>query len=136
MPFQSEAQRRKFYAMKNRGEISGKTVEHWEDATGDRKLPERVKKSAAYEYGVKLALRTPPGAPVSPLTAGPSSPPGIAPLPKRSKAMPTIPDIKPIESPAKIDTDLGQAGAISSITPKGDQHLIQDKSVTTLPVRG
>lgn len=135
MPFQSEAQRRKFYAMKNRGEISGKTVEHWEEATGDRKLPERVKKSAAYEYGVKLA-RTAPGAPISPLTAGATKAPGIPPLPKPSKAMPTLPNIKPIESPAKIDTDLGQAGAISSITPKGDQHLVQDKNVTTLPVRG
>jgi len=45
MPFKSEAQRRKFYAMANRGEISDKTVDEWEDATPKGKdLPERVGK--------------------------------------------------------------------------------------------
>jgi hypothetical protein len=42
MPFKSEAQRRKFYAMANRGEISKKTVKEWQDATGDKQLPERM----------------------------------------------------------------------------------------------
>lgn len=56
MPFKSQAQRRKFYAMANRGEISKSTVEHWESATGDKKLPERVKK-AAYARGVNTVLR-------------------------------------------------------------------------------
>jgi|GEM_PF-3581878 len=41
-PFKSKAQRRKFYAMAERGEISKKEVEEWEEATGNRKLPERV----------------------------------------------------------------------------------------------
>lgn len=46
MPFKSEAQRRKFHAMAGRGEISKKTVEHWEDATPKgKKLPEHVKKA-------------------------------------------------------------------------------------------
>jgi hypothetical protein len=44
MPFKSKAQRRKFYAMAKRGEISEKTVKEWEKETGKRKLPERAKK--------------------------------------------------------------------------------------------
>ena len=52
MPFKSKAQRRKFYAMAKRGEISKEEVEEWERATGNRKLPERVnskKKKSALE---------------------------------------------------------------------------------------
>jgi hypothetical protein len=59
VPFKSQAQRRKFYAMANRGEISKKTVEHWEDATGDKKLPERVghkKESQFFGHGVAQAM--------------------------------------------------------------------------------
>lgn len=48
MPFVSESQRRKFYAMANRGEISKKKVKEWEDATPDKKLPERVEKKARF----------------------------------------------------------------------------------------
>ena len=56
MPFKSQSQRRKFHAMADRGEISKKTVEEWEDATPKgKKLPERVK-SAYYYEGVKQAL--------------------------------------------------------------------------------
>lgn len=48
MPFKSEAQRRKFYAMADRGEISKETVEHWQAATPKgKKLPEHVKKHAS-----------------------------------------------------------------------------------------
>jgi hypothetical protein len=54
-PFKSEAQRRKFYAMESRGEISKKTLNEWESETPDKKLPERVeKKEAASEE--KLAI--------------------------------------------------------------------------------
>ena len=46
MPFKSKAQRRKFYAMADRGEISEATVERWEDETPKgKKLPERVKQA-------------------------------------------------------------------------------------------
>jgi hypothetical protein len=50
MPFASEAQRRKFYAMAERGEISkAKVKEYEEKAHGD--LPERVKaKKKAKKY--------------------------------------------------------------------------------------
>lgn len=42
-PFRSEAQRRKFYAMAERGEISKNKVKEYEEETkGD--IPERVKK--------------------------------------------------------------------------------------------
>ena len=52
MPFVSQAQRRKFYAMKNRGEISAATVKHWEEATPKgAKLPEKVKKKEAMFHG-------------------------------------------------------------------------------------
>jgi len=44
MPFQSKMQRRKFYAMADRGEISPATVKRWEQETPKgKKLPKRVK---------------------------------------------------------------------------------------------
>lgn len=46
MPWKSEAQRRLFYAMASRGEISQETLERWKRETGGRKLPERVSKDA------------------------------------------------------------------------------------------
>jgi len=50
MPFRSEAQRRKFYAMSERGEISkAKVAEYEKETEGD--LPERVKaKQKARKY--------------------------------------------------------------------------------------
>lgn len=45
MPFKSQSQRRKFYAMESRGEISPGTVKKWEDHTPkNKKLPEHVAK--------------------------------------------------------------------------------------------
>jgi hypothetical protein len=46
MPFKSESQRRLFYAKQRRGEISKETLDEWRRTTGDKKLPERVKRSA------------------------------------------------------------------------------------------
>lgn len=46
-PFKSEAQRRKFYAMASRGEISKEEVAKWESETPDEKLPERLHKKEA-----------------------------------------------------------------------------------------
>ena len=43
MPFKSEAQRRKFYAMSERGEISKEKVREYEKETKGN-LPEQVKK--------------------------------------------------------------------------------------------
>lgn len=42
MPYASDSQRRKFHAMEARGEISKKTVEHWDKASKGKKLPEKV----------------------------------------------------------------------------------------------
>lgn len=42
MPFQSEAQRRKFAELLKQGKISQKTFDEWNKATGKKKLPERV----------------------------------------------------------------------------------------------
>jgi hypothetical protein len=42
MPFKSKAQRRKFYALKSRGEMDQKTIDEWEDKT-PKNIPERVK---------------------------------------------------------------------------------------------
>jgi hypothetical protein len=48
MPFKSEAQRRKFYAMQERGEISkGKVKEYEEETKGN--LPERVEKKEKHK---------------------------------------------------------------------------------------
>ena len=44
MPYKSEAQRRKFHAMLQRGEISVQTVEEYDRASKGRRLPERVRK--------------------------------------------------------------------------------------------
>lgn len=55
MPFKSEAQRRKFYAMAETGEVSEHTLKKWEKETPDKKLPEHVKKSY-YQDGQHDAL--------------------------------------------------------------------------------
>ena len=44
MPFKSKAQRRKFAELLVKGEISPETYEEWNQSTGKRELPERVKK--------------------------------------------------------------------------------------------
>lgn len=55
MPFKSKSQRRKFYAMAERGEIPDSTVKEWEHATPKgKKLPEKVKK--AFQKGAADAL--------------------------------------------------------------------------------
>jgi len=43
MPFKSEAQRKKFYAMYRRGEITKKTLLEWERET-PQNIPKKVKK--------------------------------------------------------------------------------------------
>lgn len=57
MPFRSEKQRKLFYAKSQRGEISKKTVQHWESATTNKHLPERVKKHASYVLGSNAAMK-------------------------------------------------------------------------------
>lgn len=42
-PFKSEAQRKKFYAMYKRGEITKKTIQEWESKT-PKNIPKRLKK--------------------------------------------------------------------------------------------
>jgi hypothetical protein len=44
MPFQSKAQRRKFYALKDQGKMSQSTIDEWESGTVKKGLPERKKK--------------------------------------------------------------------------------------------
>lgn len=56
MPFKSEAQRRKFYAMANRGEISKHEVSKWEKATGKKKLPERLHKKGEMMFRLAMDL--------------------------------------------------------------------------------
>lgn len=55
MPFRSKAQRRKFYAMKARGQMSQKKIDEWESHTKKKGLPERVRKHAYY-LGCAAAL--------------------------------------------------------------------------------
>jgi len=54
VPFKSQAQRRKFYALKARGEMSQKTIDEWQKET-PKKLPDRIKKHA-YWSGQRAAL--------------------------------------------------------------------------------
>lgn len=58
MPFKSEAQRRLFHVMADRGEISEKKVKEWEHKTKNKKeLPMHVKKEASYvAAGRKAAM--------------------------------------------------------------------------------
>jgi hypothetical protein len=44
-PYVSDAQRKKFHAMENRGEISHATVHEWDEASKGKKLPEHVAKA-------------------------------------------------------------------------------------------
>jgi len=56
MPFKSQAQRRKFYAMASRGEISKSKVKEWEAHTPKGKeLPESVKHAAFLDELSKIA---------------------------------------------------------------------------------
>lgn len=45
MPFRSQAQRRKFYALKREGKMDQETIDEWEAHTPE-KLPERLTKKA------------------------------------------------------------------------------------------
>jgi len=47
MPFKSQAQRRKFVQLLVEGKISAQTFEEWNQKTGGRKLPERMKRKRA-----------------------------------------------------------------------------------------
>ena len=49
MPFQSDSQRRKFYALKNEGKMDQSTIDEWEDET-PKKLPEKVASTAMSRY--------------------------------------------------------------------------------------
>lgn len=56
MPFKSQAQRRKFYAMEDRGEISKSTVDEWEAATPrGKKLIEKVKQAGLYKAALSAS---------------------------------------------------------------------------------
>lgn len=67
MPFKSEAQRRKFYAMSERGEISKEKVHEYEKETkGDlpekvRKAKEAKRKAKKYQLGNKMTENTKKG---------------------------------------------------------------------------
>jgi methionyl-tRNA synthetase len=53
MPYKSDAQRRKFHAMEDSGEIDSKTVEEYDKASKGMNLPERVgerKKTTQEKY--------------------------------------------------------------------------------------
>lgn len=56
MPFRSQSQRRKFYSMAERHEISPKVVKEWESATPKGKLPEKVAMIAFVDEVEKIAL--------------------------------------------------------------------------------
>lgn len=45
MPYKSNAQRKLFHALLNRGEIDKKTVEEYDKESKGKKLPEKVKYS-------------------------------------------------------------------------------------------
>jgi hypothetical protein len=58
MPFKSQAQRRKFAQLLVEGKISPQTFEEWNQETGGRKLPERVKRKRAVKKSVTRKKRS------------------------------------------------------------------------------
>jgi hypothetical protein len=44
MPFKSQAQRAKFYALKKEGKMDQATIDRWEKETGGKKLPAKKSK--------------------------------------------------------------------------------------------
>ena len=52
MPYVSDAQRKKFHALLNRGEISKKVVDEYDKASKGKELPEHIKarKKALEKY--------------------------------------------------------------------------------------
>lgn len=42
MPFKSKAQERKFYELVKQGKMKQSVLDEWKQATGGRKLPERI----------------------------------------------------------------------------------------------
>ncbi len=48
MPFKSEAQRRKFYALKERGQMTQEKIDEWEAETPEN-IPEHVKKKLKFK---------------------------------------------------------------------------------------
>jgi len=59
MPYVSEAQRGKFHAMEERGEISPKTVKEWDKASKGKKLPKHVKKAAELGFALGYTVCAP-----------------------------------------------------------------------------
>jgi hypothetical protein len=56
-PFRSEAQRRKFFAMASRGEISRSTLDRWMKHYGPTVNPEEVPSFKQYAFGVSTHVR-------------------------------------------------------------------------------
>ena len=57
MPFQSKAQRRKFYALKREGKMDQKTIDEWQSET-PKNIPERLEKKAFWDGFYKRADAT------------------------------------------------------------------------------
>jgi len=55
MPFKSQAQRRKFYALKSEGKMTQKTIDRWDDET-PKGIPKRLKKHASFISAFKDEL--------------------------------------------------------------------------------
>lgn len=58
MPFRSQAQKIKFALLLKEGKITQEVFDEWNNATGDKKLPEHVKPKAG-EPITRLARREP-----------------------------------------------------------------------------
>jgi len=55
-PFKSEAQRRKFQALKKKGKVSQKTIDEWESKT-PKNIPERVKKKSKQKTATRPIVK-------------------------------------------------------------------------------
>ena len=59
MPYKSDAQRRKFHAMENRGEISHKVVAEFDRASKGKPLPEHVHKKSHHSFPTTVSTHAP-----------------------------------------------------------------------------
>ena len=58
MPFESQAQRRKFAQLLVEGKISNETFEEWNRETGGKKLPERAARESSARKKPETKRRT------------------------------------------------------------------------------
>lgn len=149
-PYVSDAQRGKFHAMEDRGEISHATVKEWDKASKGKNLPEHVSKAELEKFDQELAKSwgKAEGAPAPASMPAPPKPkmntpkapalkaPGGAKAPSmKAPAMKApamkMPKMEMMEKGVKLNMPLGPKGSgAGSITVSDDANKKKNSSVS------